>query len=415
MKYVGQSITRGDVLGKVTGKAIYPADLEFPKMLYVGVVRSSIPYGRVVDVDYSKAQKLPGVVGIYTWKDVPGENNHGVIFKDLPVLVKEWVKRIGDPIVLIAAESKVILEQAKEIIEIKYEEHRGVFSVEDALKEDAPILGEKNNVLFDIHIKRGDIEKGFREACFIAENNYSTQMVEHGFLQAEAAVARLTENEEMEIYVATQYPHYDREEVARCISFEEERVKIINTTIGAAFGAREDMTLQCHVALAALLTGRPVKMVHSREESILAHGKRHALKMHYKTGVTKEGKLCALQATILGDTGAYASWGINVLRKSAVHAAGPYEVSNVDVKSMAVYTNNTFSGAMRGFGATQVAIAYESQMDILAQKLKLHPLKFRLMNTLKEDSITITGQRLKSSVGAQQCIEKLMEEEGIGQ
>jgi len=209
------------------------------------------------------------------------------------------------------------------------------------------------------------------------------------------------------VYVATQYPHYDREEVSRCLGLPEDKVRIINTTVGGAFGVREDITLQCHAALATYFTQKPVKIVYSREESTVTHCKRHAFKMFYKTGVDENGKLCALNARIYGDTGAYCSWGMNVLRKAAVHAAGPYEVLNVDVQALAVYTNNSFCGAMRGFGAAQVAVAYESQMDELARYLGINPLKFRYMNAVKEGSLMPTGQVLERSVGMKKCIEEI--------
>jgi len=292
-------------------------------------------------------------------------------------------------------------------VNVVYEEYKGIFTVEDALKENAPILGDGSNILYDIKIKTGDIEAGFLEADFVVENWYSTQMTEHAFLQPEAAVAKYDDDGMLNVYVATQYPHYDREEVARCLNIEEELVNITNTVIGGAFGAREDINPQCHVALAAYITKKPVKILYTREESTISHSKRHPMKMYYKTGVKKDGKLCALKVRIYGDTGAYASWGINVLRKSAVHATGPYVIPNVDIEALAVYTNNPYSGAMRGFGAAQVPIAYESQMDILAKELNMHPLKFRYINSFEVGSTTATGQNLNRSVGIKQCIEKL--------
>jgi len=412
-KPVGEGIIRPDALDKVKGKALYPADMEFPEMLFGGVVRSTIPFGRVVAVNVEKAKSIPGVKAIIDYTMIPGAITNGVIFKDLPVLVKDVVKRVGDPIILVIAESKEILNRALSLVEIKYEAYKGIFTIEDALKEDAPILGEKSNVLYNIKIKKGDIEKGFQEGKYIAENWYSTQMVDHGFLQTESAVARMGNGGGIEVYVATQYPHYDREEISRCLNMPEEKVKVINVSIGAAFGAREDMTLQCHAALGTFITGKPVKIIYSREESAVTHCKRHPLKMYYKTAAREDGKLCALKARIWGDSGAYASWGINVLRKSAVHASGPYEIPNVEIESMAVYTNNSFSGAMRGFGATQVAVAYESQMDILAEKLNIHPLKFRHMNSFQVGSFTATGQCLCSSVGAKKCIEEIAKLDGI--
>lgn len=413
MKAVGEGFIRPDAYDKVLGKAVYPDDIEFEGMLYAGVKRSTIAYGKVLSINIDEIKKLPGVEAVIDYSMLPGASAHGVIFKDIPILVKDIVKRVGDAILLVVAKDKQSLDRALKSVKVEYEEYEGVFTIDDALKEGAPILGDGSNILYDIKVKNGDIEEGFKEAKFIEENWYSTQMVEHAFLQPEAAVAKYDENGIMEVYVATQYPHYDREEVARCLGIEESKVRIINTSIGGAFGAREDINPQCHVAVAAHIMKKPVKIVYTREESTTSHSKRHPIKMYYKTGVRADGKLCALKARIYGDTGAYASWGMNILRKSAIHATGPYIIPNVDIQAMAIYTNNPFCGAMRGFGAAQVPIAYESQMDILAEKLGIHPLKFKYMNSFEVGSVTSSGQCLNSSVGLKKCIEKIAEIDGI--
>lgn len=409
MRAVGEGVLRPDALDKVTGKSVYPDDLEFEGMLYGGVARSTLAYGKVLSTNADEIKQLPGVECVIDYKMIPGAITHGVVFKDIPILVKDVFKRVGDAILLVVAKDKETLRNALSKVKIEYEEYEGVFSVEDALKEGAPIIGDGSNILYDIKIKTGDIEEGFGEAKYITENWYNTQMVEHAFLQPEAAIGRLDSDGVMEVYVATQYPHYDREDVSRCLNFEEDKVKIINMTIGGAFGAREDINPQCHAALAAYITKKPVKILYSREESTISHSKRHPMKMYFKTGVKEDGKLCALKVRIYGDTGAYCSWGMNVLRKAAVHATGPYIIPNVDIQALAVYTNNPYSGAMRGFGATQVPIATESQMDILAEKLGIHPLKFRYMNSFEVGSITSTGQSLSSSVGLKKCLEKIAE------
>lgn len=413
MKAVGQGLIKPDAYDKVIGKAIYPDDIEFEGMLYAGVKRSTIPYGRVISVNKEEIKRLPGVECVIDYSMIPGSISYGVIFKDTPILVKDIVKRVGDSILLVVAKDKDSLNNALNKVKVEYEEYEGVFNVEDALKEGAPILGDGNNILYDIKIKTGNIEEGFKEAKYIAENWYSTPMVEHAFLQPEAAVGKYNEDSSIDIYVATQYPHYDREEVASCLNMEEDKIRINNTTIGGAFGAREDINPQCHVALATYFTRKPVKIVYSREESTLSHSKRHPLKMHYKTGVRADGKLCALKVRIYGDSGAYASWGMNILRKSAVHATGPYIIPNVDIQALAVYTNNPYSGAMRGFGAAQVPLGSEGQMDILAEMLGMHPLKLRYLNAFEVGSNTATGQCLSSSVGIKKCIEKLAEIDGI--
>jgi nicotinate dehydrogenase large molybdopterin subunit len=411
MKAVGEGFVRPDAYDKALGKAVYPDDIDFEGMLYAGVKRSTIAYGKLKSINIDEIRQMSGVECVIDYSMIPGEITHGVVFKDTPILVKDLIKRVGDALLLVVAIDKRSLARALDAVKVEYEEYKGIFTVEDALKPGAPILGDGSNILYDIKIKTGDIEKGFEEAKFITENWYNTPMVEHAFLQPEAAVARMVYGETetdannksntdadgdsdgdgdggthseadttnggvMEVFVATQYPHYDREEVARCLNFKEERVKINNTIIGGAFGAREDINPQCHAAIAAYLTKKPVKVVYSREESTISHSKRHPMKMYFKTGVTADGKLCALQARIYGDTGAYASWGMNVLRKAAVHATGPYVIPNVDIQALAVYTNNPYSGAMRGFGATQVPLATESQMDILAEMLRMQPLNW---------------------------------------
>ncbi|MBX9136111.1 MULTISPECIES: molybdopterin cofactor-binding domain-containing protein [unclassified Clostridium] len=404
---VGKSVIRPDAYEKVLGRAIFPDDLEFENMLYAGVKRSSIAYGRVKSVNIQEIKMLDGVIDVIDYKGIPGEISHGVVFKDIPILVKDIIKRIGDCIVLVIAKDKKSLENALEKVSIEYEEYEGIFTIEDALKSDAPILGEKSNILYDIEIKKGNIEEGFKKSKFITVNTYSTQMAEHAFMQPEVAIANYKSDNTIDLYVATQYPHYDREEIARCLNIKENQVNVINMTIGGAFGGREDINPQCHAAIASYITKRPVKVIYSREESTISHSKRHPMKMYYKTGVDNNGKLMVLKARIYADTGAYASWGMNVVRKAAVHATGPYEIPNVDIKGYAVYTNNPFSGAMRGFGAAQVPVAHESQMDILAEKLNIHPLKFRNINTLKCGSYTATGQKLEESIGISKCIEKL--------
>jgi nicotinate dehydrogenase large molybdopterin subunit len=413
MESVGRGLIRPDVYNKVLGKSIYPDDLEFEGMLYAGVKRSTIPYGKVKNINMEEIRAMEDVGMVIDYTMIPGAISHGVVFKDMPTLVKDIIKRVGDPIIIIVAKDKEALKEALNKVKIEYEEFKGIFNIEDALKEDAPILGEGSNLLYDLKIKKGNINDGFMEAKYIVENWYNTPMVEHAFLQPEASVSRIDEEGVVEVYVATQYPHYDREEVARCLNIDEEKVRIRNMTIGGAFGGREDINPQCHAAIAAYLTQKPVKVVYDREESTISHSKRHPMKIFLKTGVREDGKLCALKARIYGDTGAYASWGMNVLRKAAVHATGPYNIENVDIRAMAIYTNNPYSGAMRGFGATQCPIATESQMDMLAEKIGIHPLKFRYMNAFKVGDKTATGQVLKSSVGLKKCIEKLADLDGV--
>jgi len=256
-------------------------------------------------------------------------------------------------------------------------------------------------------IRRGTMEEGWALADVVIENDYNTQHVDHAFLQPEAVLAYVDERGHMVVQTATQYAHYDRGEIAHALGLRFSQVQVKTLAVGGAFGGREDISLQIIAALVAWTTLRPVKMENLRHESFYSHSKRHPMRMHYKTGATKEGKLVAMEAKIIGDSGAYASWSINVLRKSAVHATGPYVIPNVSIDSYAVFTNNPYSGAMRGFGAAQTVLAYESQMDLLAKALGITPLEIRLLNHFKMGSTTATGQVLTGSIPLDQCLAKI--------
>jgi CO/xanthine dehydrogenase Mo-binding subunit len=410
LEVVGKNVIRVDAFSKVTGRAIYPDDIYLEGMLYGKTLRSTVPHA-YIKVDTREAEKIDGVVKIFTYKDVPN-NKHGVVFKDQEVFCSEKVRRIGDPIAFVVAKDKKTCDLALNRIKVEYEKIEAVFDPIEAMKPEAPKIHENGNIIYHYKLRKGDVEKGFRESYVIVENVYKTQMVDHAFLQPEAGVGYIDEEGRVTVVVATQYPHYDRDEIAQSLNLPVEKVRVVNTNVGGAFGGREDISLQIHLALAAYVLKKPVKVTYSREESFLAHAKRHPMIMKYKTGASKDGLLLALEAEIIGDAGAYASWSRNVLRKAGVHATGPYYIPNVKIDSIAVYTNNPFTGAMRGFGATQVAIAYEQQMDILARKLGIDPIAIRKKNLFRQGSETATGQILTESVPLEECLNKAIE--GMG-
>lgn len=399
---VGQKVIRVDGFSKVTGKACYPQDIYIEGMLYGKTLRSSRPHA-YFQIDVSEAEKVQGVVKILTSKDVP-HNHYGVLFKDHEVFCSKKVRRIGDPIAFVVATSEKAAEAAIHKIKLHYQEIEAVFDPLEAIKEASPKIHEGGNLIYHYKLRRGNVEEGFKKASVIVENTYKTSMVDHAFLQPEAGIAYL-EGDTIVVCAATQYPHFDQLEVAEALCVPVDNVKIINPAVGGAFGGREDITLQIHLALAAKTTGRPVKTVYSRQESFVSHSKRHPMVMDYKTAADEEGRLLAMEATIVGDTGAYASWAVNVIRKAGVHATGPYIIPNVKVDSYVAYTNNPFAGAMRGFGAAQVPVAYEQQMDILAERLNISPIEIRLKNCFRPGSTTATGQVLDNSVPLEECIE----------
>ena len=409
LNVVGKNIIRVDAYSKVTGKALYPQDIYLEDMVYGKVLRSTKPHGKI-KVDITEAEKIKGILKIFTYKDVPKENKYGVVLKDHEVFVSEKVVRIGEPIAFIVGETQKICDEAYDKIIVDYEELDAVFDPIEAMEEDAPKVHGDSNIILHYKLRHGDIEEGKKKCKYIVENIYKSPMVEHAFLQPEAGLGYLEEDGTVVVAVATQYPHYDREEIAINLGLSEEKVKVINTNIGGAFGAREDISVQIHLALAAIVLKRPVKIIFSREESFLAHSKRHPMVMKYKTGADENGFLQYMEAEIIGDSGAHASWAINVLRKAGVHATGPYVIPNVNVDSYAVYTNNPFTGAMRGFGATQVSIAYEQQIDELAVKLGMDPIEIRMKNIFRKGSMTATGQILTDSVPLDKCIEEVDKE-----
>ncbi|SDD48850.1 xanthine dehydrogenase family protein molybdopterin-binding subunit [Sporomusa acidovorans] len=408
---VGASVIRKDALYKVTGKAIFAADIKRPGMLHAKVLRSKVPHAMVEAIDTRQAAAYPGVVKVLTANDIPGTNNNGIIVKDEPVLVKDKICRIGDAIALVAAESEKAAAEAVNLIEVKLKELPPVFDPLEAMQPGAPLV-HASNILCLQKIRKGDIEAGFAAADIIVENVYRTQQVAHSFIEPEAGVAEYN-GTDITLWVSTQNAHYDRGEVARTMNMDASRVRIIQTVTGGGFGGKLDISVQCYIALLAYYTGRPVKLVYDREESMICSSKRHPYYMEYKTGATKNGKLTALKAKIVGDTGAYASYGPGVLTRAAVHATGPYEVPNVWVDAYGVYTNNPMAGAMRGFGVPQVAFAHESQMNLLAEKLGITPLEIRLRNALVRGSLTATGQLMQDSVGIIETLKQAVKQAGI--
>jgi CO/xanthine dehydrogenase Mo-binding subunit len=405
---VGKSVLKKDALDKVLGKSIYTADMKLDNMAYAGIKRSDVPSAKVINIDVEKAKKLDGVVAVLTYKDIPGENIIGIINKDEPVLVSDKIRRVGDALAVVVAETQEIVEEAIKLVEVEIEETQGVFTIEDALKEDAPKVHGESNILAERFLCRGDVDAAFKKCDVIVENEYYTPQISHAFIELEATLAKY-ENGVVTFWSSTQNPHFDRGEVSRTLGIGQNRVRSIQAVTGGGFGGKLDISTQCHAALAAYHTKRPVKLVRSRKESMTVASKRHEHFMKFKTGATKDGKILATDVEMVADTGAYGSYGLAVITRAVVHAQGPYEIPNVRVKATMVYTNNPMAGAMRGFGVPQVAIGHEGQMDILAHELGMDPVELRKLNCFQVGSVTGTGQRLNDSVGILETIDKASE------
>lgn len=404
---VGRALTRPDAVAKATGAAQYAADFYFPDMLYAKVLRSRHAHARVLHICTEAARSCPGVVRVITAEDVPGVKNHGVIRLDWPVLAYDKVRYVGDALAVVVAESEAVAAQALDLIQVDYEPLPLIDSPETGVAPEAALVHEGGNVLKHITVRKGEGEAGSGAAEVSVENEYRVATADHAFLEPEAGVARLDEEGNVLVYVGSQIPFGDQRQVAQSLGLPLGKVRIIHTQVGGAFGGKEDISLQIHVALAAWLTKRPVKLVYTRTESLLAHPKRHAARIRVKTVAKRDGRLVAVRAHILGDTGAYASLGESVMTRMATHAAGPYDVPNVVVDCDAVYTNNIPAGAFRGFGVPQSNLAIESQMDILARELGLSPLEIRRRNALRVGAATSTGQVLRESVGLLETIDKV--------
>ncbi|SHI32061.1 Aldehyde oxidase and xanthine dehydrogenase, a/b hammerhead domain [Dethiosulfatibacter aminovorans DSM 17477] len=400
---VGKSVRRKDALDKVLGKTKYVGDLNLPGMLYGGVKRSELASAKVVSINTDKAKTLPGVAAVLTYEDIPGKNLIGIINKDEPILVEDKVRRYGDALAVVAAESEEILEKALGLIEVELEEIEGVFTIEDALREDSPKVHGETNILSQKTMKRGDVEEAFKKCDVIVENSYYTPSINHVFIETEATIAKFEEGI-LTFWSSTQNPHYDRGEVAVMLGLPLNRVRSIQGNTGGGFGGKLDISTQCHAALLAYYTEKPVKMIRKRQESMQVSSKRHPHYMTFKTGATKDGKILAMEAELKQDTGAYGSYGLAVITRAMVHAQGPYEVPNIKITSTMVYTNNPMCGAMRGFGVPQVAVAHETQIDMLAEQLGIDPIDMRFKNCFKVGARTGTGQLLTNSVGIRDTI-----------
>lgn len=408
MKSIGQLRPRPEALEKVTGKALFTDDLHFEGMLYARVKRAGIPHGILKKLDISRAKQLPGVCAVLTAEDIPGENIQGLVIKDWPVLigVGEKARYVGDAVAIVAAESEDIAAQALELISFEFEELPVISDPVQSLQPDAIKIHENGNLLKHIKVGKGNIEKGFAESDVVLEHTFYTATTDHAFLEPECSIARLTEDGRMEVFVGSQIPYEDREQIAHALGWPEERVHVKGMLIGGGFGGKEDIAGQIHAALLAHATGRPVKLLYDRHESLIAHPKRHATQIRVKMGAKKDGTLVAVQTELYGDTGAYASLGEYVMTRATTHSAGPYIIPNVKADCYAMYTNNPPAGAYRGFGVTQSAFAVESMIDMLAEKLNLDRIDLRRKNALRVGSVTNTGQVLKESVGLIECIDK---------
>jgi len=401
LEIVGKKANAFGSLEVVTGKAHYLKDLSFPGMLVGKLLYAAYPCAKILRIDVDIARSLPGVVAVLTHQDIPGENSYFYGGNsDQPVLAINRVYYQGDALVAVAAENDEAANAALAAVVVEYQPLVGVFDPVAAMQPGSPQVWQHRSNIFDhTLIEDGSVEKGFKEADIILENTYHTQLVEQAFLEPEGALALTDLDGTLIVYASAQAPHRDRMQIARALALPENKVRVIVPRIGGAFGGKDEAHVQIHAALLAHATGRPVRLVRTREESILTHVKRHPVQIKYKTGVKQDGRITAVHVIAYGDTGPYVNAGQEVMGFLASMAAGPYRIANVRLEAYTIFTNNPICGAMRGFGVPQVAFAYERQMDEIAHRLSLDPVKIRLLNGLETGDRLPTGVTLKEAGG----------------
>jgi CO/xanthine dehydrogenase Mo-binding subunit len=411
---LGLPLGRTDAPGKVSGKTMYAGDFVMPRMLHVKVVRAHVASALLRNLDVSKARALDGVACVLTAAelpdrmvatDIPGQTGRKRLNTDQQILVKERVRYYGEPIALIAASSRDLAEQAAELVTFDLEPFPGVYDPDEAMKPGAPLVQGTNNIVAEHKIKKGNVDAGFAAADFIIENTFKTPFQEHAFLEPEVGLAWVDENDVINIKVTTQVIEHFRT-IAEAVGVPHNKVRVQGALVGGGFGGKEDVTVELYLALLAKHTGRPVRIEYSREDSFVGHGKRHPFKLTYKTGVTKEGKITALDVRVIADSGAYVFLSPYVLLYCAVAAPGPYRVDNLNVHALAVATNNMFTSAFRGFGAMQACAAYEQQMDEIAKVIGIDRLELRRRNFMKTGEPMSTGFVPPSEIWTDKCLEQ---------
>ena len=390
---LGESMSRVDASAKALGDAKYADDFYMDGMVYGSALRSEYPRAEILSIDKSEAESMDGVLCVMTAEEIPGTQKVGHLKRDWDVIVPvgKTTHYLGDAVALVAAETPEILEKAKKAIKVEYNPLDGVFSPAEAMKDGAPLVHEDGNLLSEEHLVRGDAEKVISESRYSVTNHYSLPFTEHAFMETECAVA-FPEDGGIHIISGDQGIYQTQRECSDALGLPPEKVRVSAAMVGGGFGGKEDMSVQHHAALLAQKTGRPVKVKLSRQESILVHPKRHAMEIDLTTACDENGRLTAMKAVIISDTGAYASLGGPVLQRACTHAAGPYNYQNIDITGRAYYTNNPPAGAFRGFGVPQSCFATECNLNQLAEMAGLTPFEIRYINAVRPGDTLPNGQ-----------------------
>ena len=392
---IGKHFVRVDAEEKVLGTGEYVDDMIVPGMIYAKALRTKYPRARILRIDTGRAERHPDCVKILTAADVPfNKTGHIIQDWDVMIAVGDTTRYIGDAIALAATNTRDALDEVLALIEVEYEELVPMTDPNDALKEDAPKLHEKGNLLSKQVLKRGDVDKAIREAAHVAQYRYQTPMTDHAFMEPECAIAMPDPDVPggLLLFTASQSVYDERKEISRMLQLDPQKVRCQSKLVGGGFGGKEDMSVQHHAALMAHHTGRPVKVRFSRQESLQIHTKRHAMDIDITTSCDERGILTGMRALLISDCGAYASLGGPVLQRACTHCGGPYHFHNVDITGLCVYTNNVPGGAFRGFGVTQSCFAAEQNLNVLAEKVGISPWEIRRRNAILPGQSLPNGQ-----------------------
>ncbi|MCD6083978.1 MAG: xanthine dehydrogenase family protein [Desulfurococcales archaeon] len=413
---VGKGVARADALEKALGKAKYVEDYFQSGFLFIKQVLSTEPHAKIKGINVEEALRKPKVVKVITASDIPGENQVGYALPDQPLLAEGKVRFHGEVVALVVAEDIDAALEASEFVRINYEPLPHILDPLEALQRKDVLVHEEvgSNIAFRTRIRKGNVEEGFSKADVIVENEYRTHHQDHLYLEPEGALAIPGLDGRLTVITAAQYPHLAQSIIARVLGVPASDIKVIVPYMGGGFGGKDDEgpLTAAKAALAAYLTGQPSFILYTREESMRSHPKREATIIKYKSGASRDGKLTAIDVTIVHDTGAYANRGPFILWRATVHASGPYHIPHAKVDGYCVYTNKVYQGSFRGFGNPSVQFAAEAQMDELARKLGIDPVEFRLRNMLRPGLTTITNQLLDHSAGIADAVEQLAKVSG---
>lgn len=412
-KYIGKSVPRIDALAKVTGKALFAADYQYPGLLYGKILRSPLAHANIVNINTGEAEKLPGVKAVITWKDVP-RNPYSTAGHPYPddspldtYILDKKVRFVGDAVAAVAAETREIAEEAIKLIKVEYEELPPLLTVEAALAPGAPEIHEgTKNICDQHHFTYGDVEKGFVQSDYIFEDEFKTPIVTHCSLETHVSVAYLAEDGQLVVHSSTQIPFNLRRILAKALGMSMSKIRVIKTHVGGGFGGKAEVVQEPINAVLAMKTGRPVLLEYTREEDMVAGRTRHSTIIKLKTGVTKDGKILARQMKIISNTGAYAGHGHSVVYNIGSHFAVQYPAPNMAFEGISVYTNIPVASAMRSYGISQLNFAMESHTDNIARKLKMDPLEFRRKNLIQAGQKDPLGYFANNSFGLEACLAK---------